>query len=105
MSRNKDIKFMHEVTGRSYKECRKKLKDNHWDLFKAMGYEEALKYISDALPRICEDIAGALKYMAEAAAKLANDTAEAIKKMTIGLSVTEPIRLSVDPVTKEINEE
>ena len=64
-----------------------------------------MKYISDAFHRICEDIADALKYMAEAAVKFANDTAEAIKKMTIGLSVIEPIRLSRDPVTKEITEE
>ena len=32
MSRNKDIKYLHTVTGWSYKDCRAKLKQAHWNL-------------------------------------------------------------------------
>ena len=36
MSRNKDIKYLHDVTGWSYKLCRQKMKDNNWDLWQAL---------------------------------------------------------------------
>ena len=83
MSRNKDIEFMHAATGWSYKVCRQKMKDNHWNLWKAIGYDDALKYISDTIPKICEVFADAIQNVADAAAKLANDMAEIIKSMVI----------------------
>ena len=39
MSRNKDIKLLHEITGLSYKECRAKMKRCGWD-FTAALFEE-----------------------------------------------------------------
>ena len=36
MSRNKDIKLLHEVTGLSYKECRAKMKRCGWDFTAAL---------------------------------------------------------------------
>ena len=36
MSRNKDIKRLHLVSGRSYKECRETMKLNSWDFNKAV---------------------------------------------------------------------
>ena len=32
MSRNKDIEYLHSITGWSYKECRTRLKKAHWRL-------------------------------------------------------------------------
>lgn len=37
MSRNKDIKYLHKVTGPPYSECRKKMKACHWDVGTALG--------------------------------------------------------------------
>lgn len=44
MSRNKDIKLLHEITGLSYKECRAKMKRHGWDFNAALfeGYQFAL---------------------------------------------------------------
>ena len=84
MSRNKDIKFMHDVTGLSYKVCRKKMKDNHWDLCRALGYAEALKFISDMLPELCKDAADAINNMAEFAVDMMNNLADAIRNIDIG---------------------
>lgn len=36
MSRNKDIKLLHEITGLSYKECRAKMKRCGWDFTAAL---------------------------------------------------------------------
>lgn len=32
MSRRKDIQWIHEMTGRSYKECRQMMRDCHYDI-------------------------------------------------------------------------
>ena len=38
MSRNKTIKLLHDVTLKSYAECRAALKRNHWDLVTTYYY-------------------------------------------------------------------
>ena len=51
MSRNKDIKALHQWTGKPYKECRAIMKANGWDLLKASGLgelPEILKTLSEA---------------------------------------------------------
>lgn len=52
MSRNKDIKLLHEWTGWSYKECRKQMKDNHWDLCQALNFEELISKLPDLLESV-----------------------------------------------------
>lgn len=51
MSRNKDIKLLHEITGWSYKECRKRMKANHWKISKVLGgsFDLISEIISNAL--------------------------------------------------------
>lgn len=51
MSRNKDIKALHQWTGKPYKECRAIMKANDWDLLKASGLgelPEILKTLGEA---------------------------------------------------------
>ena len=51
MSHNKDIKALHQWTGKPYKECRAIMKANGWDLLKASGLgelPEILKTLSEA---------------------------------------------------------
>lgn len=45
MSRNKDIKWLHQVTEPPYSECRKKMKARHWDVGAAL--EDALEDVLD----------------------------------------------------------
>ena len=47
MSRNKDIKKLHSLSGKSYKECREVMKLTHWEF-------------SAAVLILCPDIFGAL---------------------------------------------
>ena len=42
LSRNKTIKFYHQISGRSYKSCRADLKASNWDLLKV--YENDILY-------------------------------------------------------------
>ena len=65
MGRNKDIKALHAITGKSYKECRAMMKANKWDLYKAVGL--------DCLPQLPEIIKNTIEVMREAA-QLAADT-------------------------------
>ena len=67
MSRNKDIKALHEITGEPYSVCRAKMKAAHWNLDKALGFSDALKFISemtntilDGIPQALEDLAHGL---------------------------------------------
>lgn len=91
MSRNKDIKFMHDVTGLSYKVCRQKMKDNHWDLCKAIGYAEALKYLSDSLPKLCKELSDAINNMAEFAVDMMNNLADSIRNIDLSPIDIKPI--------------
>lgn len=47
MSRNKDIAFLHEVTGEPYSVCRARMKAVKWDLGKALLYPNCLDAISN----------------------------------------------------------
>lgn len=40
MGHNKDIKALHQWTGKPYRECRALMKANGWDLLKASGLGE-----------------------------------------------------------------
>ena len=44
MSRNKDIKLLHDMTGLAYKECRALMKKNHWDYWRAFFDAKNLPY-------------------------------------------------------------
>ena len=93
MSKNKTIKYMHDTTGLSYKECRSLLKANNWDLFKAMGYDEILEKVSNAGIALAKGLKPALDALCEGCRRLAeslckalsevdwNEIAEAAKKM------------------------
>lgn len=68
MSRNKDIDFIHEFTGWSYKECRRRYHENGNDLLKTLpinseklshllnGLGEATNSIIDTTRRIAKSI-------------------------------------------------
>ena len=76
MSKNKIIKFMHDETGLSYKECRKRLKENKWDLVRAMGYGEALEKIVSLTQELSKSLASAVNAMVDATKKMAQSIAD-----------------------------
>ena len=71
MSRNKDIKFLHYITGEPYSICRKKLKAAKWNLERALFHssypsslaplENAMEAISAALVNFGNAIRDAIK--------------------------------------------
>lgn len=62
MGRNKDIKLLHDFTGAPYSECRRKMKENHWELYKAMGLETVLDKLklNIAFDKCCKSASEAL---------------------------------------------
>lgn len=48
MSKNKDIKALHEWTSKPYSECRAIMKANGWDLYRAIGLADLPELISSA---------------------------------------------------------
>ena len=42
MSKNKDLKFLHEVTGEPYAVCRRKMKDESFSLGSLQGFRISL---------------------------------------------------------------
>lgn len=49
MSRNKDIAFLHKVTGEPYSVCRTLMKTCNWDLSKAMMFPSCFDTITDLI--------------------------------------------------------
>lgn len=59
MSRNKDIKFLHEFTGLPYSVCRRRMKACGWDLMKAIGSDQ-IRRIIEAMPDIIDNLGKAI---------------------------------------------
>ena len=77
MSRNKDIEFLHKISGKSYKECRKIMKRYHWQL----GL--ALFPVSDPETWLClmDSAARALNALAEATFNVIDNVVDVLKKI------------------------
>lgn len=74
MSHNKDIKFLHDFTGKSYKECRALMKAHHWDLGEALG--TSFDFISVAVDGIIE----AFKPLMQALSEIVTTVSDAANK-------------------------
>lgn len=80
MSRNKDIKLLHEITGCSYKECRRRMKANHWDLglallphwVKAFNNLGLLEPIRESFKTLADGISNSLTVLDEWLTEISN---------------------------------
>lgn len=81
MSKNKKIKYMHNATGLSYKECRKRLKKNNWDLYKAMGYDQVLEIIGNFGKAVTESLGPTIQAMVDSTKKIAQYIADTINSI------------------------
>lgn len=68
LSRNKTIKILHSITGRSFKECRADLKANNWDLNNALGLNRLSDFTS-GLYEATQHIIKAFNALSTAAAR------------------------------------
>lgn len=75
MSRNKDIKLLHDLTGWSYKKCRAHMKANHWDIVKALP-------IGDVLGKLPEIISNTMAVMGEAINLVASTARDFASQLT-----------------------
>ena len=73
MSRNKDIKALHDWTGLSYKECRQFMKSNNWILISALIDANAWE-----LPEFLENFSKAMQDFGRALAESLNKACEAL---------------------------
>lgn len=83
MSRNKDIKFLHDFTGLSYKECRQRMKCHHWDLVEALELNIDLDV---ALKAFCDSVANAAGLICKGIYKIGEEMAAAINSVAENLS-------------------
>lgn len=102
MSRNKDIQYMHEMTGLPYSVCRKKLKENHWDLFEAMGYGDALALLSKTLESLTPTIQDALDTISVAVTNLAKSATEVCTNLLDSIGKMDRQEL-YDAIMKEVD--
>ena len=79
MSRNKDIKKLHRLTYKPYKECRDTLKSVNWDYYKAVlilypdllsPFEESIKVIAETLSDWCNILADTCIAIVETVGKI-----------------------------------
>lgn len=75
MSRNKDIKLLHQMTKLPYKECRRYMKANHWNFMSAYFAASGL----DKLPsELLESVNNMVKSLSEALANLFQSLGESL---------------------------
>lgn len=108
MSRNKTIKFYHQISGLSYKECRANLKRNNWDIFQVYG-SSLLDGLSDALKRVIDIFAESLTGVVDNLTACVNDTLDRVK-MANAKDITEDpftyeIKTTDDPTGEKLNKQ
>lgn len=81
MSRNKTIKFYHQISGLSYKECRTNLKRNNWDIFQVygVGLTTAIEGLSEAIGEIINIMVSAVRECFEKFGKALNESIDRVK--------------------------
>lgn len=83
MSRNKTIKLMHEITGRSYKDCRAELKAHHWNSFEVFCSQiDLTSEIFKGLEKTCGTAAEAVSLFGEAIEHFIEDFKRSIEEMS-----------------------
>lgn len=104
MSRNKDIKFLHDISGKSYKECRQIMKASGWDLIKALQITDILptiERIAKQATAVIQDLADRIAQIMPAVVEIINNSMDslirAIKAQEIKKDVYTDDRRSEDP--------
>lgn len=80
MSRNKDIKLLHDLTGWSYKKCRAHMKANHWDIVKALPIGDVLGKLPELLSNTMAVMSEAINLVANTARDFASQFTQAINE-------------------------
>jgi len=80
MSRNKDIKILHSLTGWSFKKCRAHMKANHWDLVKALPIGDVLAQLPEILSNTMTVMGEAINLAATTARDFASQLAQAMNE-------------------------
>ena len=68
MSRNKDIEILHLISKEPYSVCRRKMKEAHWDLSRAIlgnGFFDGVAQMSHTISKIFEETAKTIKPIIE----------------------------------------
>lgn len=94
MSRNKDIKFLHDFTGLPYSVCRQRMKKCNWDLWRAIGIDEIKSLLDGGV------LTNALEVVAEAMNGLLESFRKSLRSITKMLS-----GMSTEDMLKAISEE
>lgn len=79
LSRNKSIKILHELTGKTYKECREALKANNWYLSDALGINALIETLQ-VLPEITQRLQSIFFAFAESASAAFNAFKETLSE-------------------------
>ena len=83
MSRNKTIKLLHEVTLKSYAECRAALKLNHWDFVTTYYYMNGgidLNEFSKAFANFAENLKQAMAAVCEGLSHVSDIVADSMRE-------------------------
>ena len=81
MSRNRDIKFLHDISGKSYKECRQIMKASGWDLIKALqiiDFLPTIERIAKQATAVIQEMADSIAQIMPAVVELINDSMDAL---------------------------
>ena len=102
MSRNKTIKLLHDVTLKSYAECRAALKRNHWDFVTTYFYMNGgvdLNEFSKAFANFAENLTQAMAAACEGLAHCFAGVAESLRHYNATMAAADATRVEAIPTT------
>lgn len=94
MSKNKDIKYLHEFTGLPYSVCRRRMKACRWDLMKAIGFDQ-VKEIIEVMPDIIDNLGKAMNRFLAGLGTALKTIGQNLEK-TYGEPKVEPITIEAE---------
>lgn len=100
MSRNKTIKLLHDVTLKSYAECRAALKRNHWDFVTTYYYMNGgidLNEFSKTFANFAENLAQAMAAACEGLAHCFAGVAESLRHYNATMAAADAARVEAIP--------
>lgn len=102
MSRNKTIKLLHDVTLKSYAECRAALKRNHWDFVTTYYYMNGgidLNEFSKVFANFAENLTQAMAAACEGLANCFAGVAESLRRYNAATAAADASRVEAIPTT------
>lgn len=85
MSHNKSIEIYHKITKLPYSQCRRILKENHWDLTRALlpDFYKIMNHLQDAMEQVMKSLEPFAEAVIQSFTAVANAIGDALESQNM----------------------